>query len=245
LVQVRRLAEIRRALRHHRVSGIGGLNMTTRRPHRWQFAALSVALLVTIAASAAADPIRVTNGSFQLNRQNDASLRLSGDGFDAVASIGGETPGYAPASGCYFSPSACGGAFTLSISDSVAPYPADPSVGGTIQAGADLYTITGFSYSIAAGPVVPPPPATDATLTAPFTFTGTLLGDLNGGSRSFALSGSGTVTASYLADNGWIGTTYAFAAAPSPTPEPASMLLIGTGLAGLFAQRRRRNRRQN
>src|SRR3954462_13284394 len=57
---------------------------------------------IAVAASAAADPIVGTTGTFQLNRQNDASLRLNGVRLQVFATLGSDTPGYAPATGCFF-----------------------------------------------------------------------------------------------------------------------------------------------
>ena len=48
------------------------------------------------------------------------------------------------------------------------------------------------------------------------------------------------VTARYSATNGWGSSDYTFSAQPSPTPEPSSVLLLGSGVAGLFFARRGR-----
>jgi hypothetical protein len=102
-----------------------------------------------------------------------------------------------------------------------------------------------------------PPPSQDPfgiALLAPFTFTGEIIITDNafGGHQPLLdlhLSGQGTATATLFPDCfppgvpicGWriSDTTFDF----SPTPEPATLLLFGTTIAGLgFAARRRRQR---
>ena len=87
------------------------------------------------------------------------------------------------------------------------------------------------------------------TFSTPFTMNGRLRGTtgaLGSGSTLFdvLLTGEGTAStiARPVAGFGYLvngGVNYDFAAAPAATPEPATLLLMGTGFAGVLLRRRR------
>jgi len=97
---------------------------------------------------------------------------------------------------------------------------------------------------------ITPPEQTVVQVTSPFTFSGTLRARV-GDEEIFqqALVGSGTATArmfllepgaGFFDENNFIG--YAFTAPAAATPEPATLLLIGSGAAALFTRRSRKDK---
>jgi hypothetical protein len=99
------------------------------------------------------------------------------------------------------------------------------------------------------------PAFTIYTVTVPFEMTGTLGGDtvapVPGGPPNIVfdvtLTGRGLATFQFFVGDSGITTTYTLMNArynfqPAPVPEPATLLLMGAGLAGVAAKIRKRRR---
>ena len=202
--------------------------------------------IVAAAAVADADPIRLTHGALV---GDDFGARLdagAGDRTFVIMGRGDRVGGiYAVAEECNTAPECLPGrTLSLEATWSGSDFPGLATVHGTsyrLSGGNEANALVSFTGSWVA-------PAFDgrqmASVIAPFVFEGMFFYP---GARGFPttpllLAGRGTTTLNLLWSAGaWEvrSTRYDFAAA-NATPEPMSLVLVATGVAGLVARRARR-----
>jgi hypothetical protein len=196
-----------------------------------------------------ADPIVVTSGSIQITGIMGGPLgSLAGDNFLATG-LGGGVGSFAPQHCFPCAPGeslTLGGQFLGTLGNG----------GGTAIINGTLFTNVGWTGQLVfdAGSIILPSAMSDLTIVAPFTFTGTLSGCsgicvVNPTIFTVQLVGSGIETLHlqfFTLPNGrpifqFQDATLQF----QEVPEPASIMLLGGGLALLTARLRRRRSSQN
>lgn len=196
-----------------------------------------------------ADPYVITSGTIvqQGDTINKAEYNFAGPGISVTAN------GFFVESFAFCSPCLGGTTNTLHVSFSQG--------GGTVVLDGVTYSGVGFNGVLnAALPSVVLPPGTlsapDVTLTLPFTLSGNLIGCTgnplicNDQLFNAPLTGEGLATVHFRlfslfppAGNSYVvrDITFNFQSA-APVPEPATLLLLGTGIAGLAARIHKRRR---
>ena len=210
----------------------------------------SFVLIAVFAPTATrADPIVVTSGTVTVTGiLGSEQGSLAGDNF-LVTGLGGDTGSFAPQH-CF----PCAGGSTLPITGF---FGGSVLGAGTANINGTLFTNVGWGGQMFfnGGSVIVPSVLHNVTITVPFTFTA----DLHGCSGicvtnptlfTVQLVGSGIATLQLdsFGLNGFGQPIFGFSSATfqfEAVPEPASILLLGGGLAVLTAKLRRRRSSQN
>ena len=207
--------------------------------------ALLVLGCAVLPSVAGADPVRITSGFLSVDSiSTPGPFQLIGDNFSLSGFSQDQTAG--PIQTCV----PCEPGSTIDLGTRYL---------GDFGSGTGTVDGTAYPQLKLVGPVVFSTPSITApsapgpfTVVQPFTFDARLRGVVGFNDVVFEklLSGQGTVTATFLASPEWTGQPllfffdsirYDFSPA-APTPEPATLVLLGTGLAAVFARQRSRRR---
>jgi hypothetical protein len=204
------------------------------------FAVVGPAAL-TGATHAAADPVIVISGSMLYQRSDTFgfTFRLSNGARISADTI---TEGWMPSHAC--SPCEPGSTLTPSVTEAFAASDPVQELFGSVEWEGTIFKLTDLSFSIAAGPVVIPNPPIEGTGMislsdwAQFTLQGLATGmTADGLTTTLNLIGQGRVNVGIDSASNWFDTQYIFED-PAAVPEPATLLLFGSG--ALMAVRMRR-----
>jgi hypothetical protein len=203
--------------------------------------ALTIAAVLTFSPLALADPVRiVTSGFYSVVWDEDSEFRFNGTGFElhGLANAGENNPLFR----CH--PCAAGTSLNLSTDFRTDRPETDLAIFEGVFYPEAYFT---GSTTIRAGSVIVPEVADRAVLSVPFTASGFLAAYDNiarTGAPLFstALSGRGTASVTFIPRIEGIDAdsiSYQFDDS-APIPEPATLLLIGSGLSAMYLRRRRR-----
>lgn len=203
-----------------------------------------LAVALACAAPVAADPVNVFAGSLVYSRQDLAGIGLVLENGSLSGEFGnGPGESHTPPHACF--PCTPGAALDPDVTEDLPLMEPGVPVGvfGQLAHNSVSYDLVGLNFTVQSDPVIVPAFDENGNGTssiARFTLSGLATGRTPDGASSIGLALLGLGNARVLFTEGaWLATEFTFDD-QTPVPEPATMLLVGSGIAAALVRRRRR-----